>query len=377
MAIKAVLLVAYIFTFVVGFPSNLLACYAFLRKVFETPSSMDILLINLTVSDLLFLLFLPFKMAETASDMVWSLPVYLCPLTNFCFYSSIYLSTLFLTAVSVERYLCVAYPVRYRLERRLTYAIAVSLLFWLLAYSHCSVVFIVEYHNRTLLQLDNTTCYEDFSPNQLRVLLPVRLELSLVLFLLPFAITLFCYISVIRILASLPNIQPQRKQRAVGLAFATLLNFAICFGPLNISHIVGFIQNQSPSWRPYAFILSSFNTILDPVVFYFSSSTIRQKFAQCWFSRCLRLPAFASHCTSWCFREAEEKDEEAGAGRASISDQWSGSAIRDTPHTVGGESSLAVMVLEIRAVSTLQLARFGEQQDCVHTGPEAFLKQIS
>ncbi|KAJ7304042.1 hypothetical protein JRQ81_011562 [Phrynocephalus forsythii] len=304
MAAKALLLVAYIFTFMTGFPSNLLACYALLRKVLHTPSTMDILLLNLTASDLLFLLFLPFKMAETASDMIWPLPVYLCPLSNFCFYSSIYLSTLFLTAVSVERYLCVAYPVKYKLKGRLTYATAVSFFFWVVAYSHCSVVFIVEYHNKTQLHLENSTCYEDFSPNQLNVLLPVRLELCFVLFFLPFAITLFCYIHVICTLTSMPNIQPQKKQRALGLAVVTLLNFAICFGPLNISHIVGFIQNQNPSWRAYAFILSSFNTILDPLVFYFSSSTIRKNFAHSWFRSCLRLPAFVSQCSSWCFRGA-------------------------------------------------------------------------
>ncbi|XP_034974610.2 free fatty acid receptor 2-like [Zootoca vivipara] len=283
MAHKGVVLAFYIFTFLTGLPSNLLACYTFLRKVSQKPVPIDILLLNLTMADITLLLFLPFKMAEATWDMTWHLPVSLCPLTNFCFYSSIYISTLFLMGVSVERYLCVLYPVKYKLNRRPIYAIAASLFFWLLAYSHCSIVYIVQNRNTTMLPSDkNFSCYEKFSSSQLHILLPVRLEISLLLFWLPFAITLFCYINVIRILASLPKIPSHKKKRAMGLALVTLLNFTICFAPYNTSHIVGFIQKQSPSWRVDVFILSALNTTLDPVLFFFSSTAIRRTFSSCW-----------------------------------------------------------------------------------------------
>ncbi|NWI54749.1 GPR42 protein, partial [Calyptomena viridis] len=57
-------------------------------------------------------------MAEAAAGMTWPLPVVLCPLANFCFYSSIYLSSLFLAALSVQRYLSVAFPLRFQGRRR-------------------------------------------------------------------------------------------------------------------------------------------------------------------------------------------------------------------------------------------------------------------
>uniref|UniRef100_A0A8D2JHF2 Free fatty acid receptor 1 n=1 Tax=Varanus komodoensis TaxID=61221 RepID=A0A8D2JHF2_VARKO len=261
-------LAVYIFAFLAGLPANLLAFYTFLGKVRKKPTPIDILLFNLTVSDVILLLFLPFKMVEAASGMAWPLPAFLCPLTGFCYYSSIYISTLFLTAISVERYLGVAYPIKYKLNRRPAYAVAASFFFWLLACSHCSIVYIMSNSS------NNSNCYEEFTDNQLDVLLPVRLELCITLFLLPFLISFFCYVNLIRILTSAPNFQAHRKQRAVGLAVVTLLNFAICFAPYNISHIW-----ENPEWRDQALLPSTFNASLDPIIFYFSSSAVQRS---CW-----------------------------------------------------------------------------------------------
>ncbi|XP_061452521.1 free fatty acid receptor 2-like [Rhineura floridana] len=331
-ATNKTVLAIYIFSFLTGFPSNLLAGYAFLRKVRQKPTPIDIFLLNLTVSDLFLLIFLPFKMTEAAMDMTWPFPDFLCPLTNFCFYSSIYLSTLFLMGVSVERYLCVAHPVKHKLNRRPTYAIAASILFWLLACSHCaSIVYVVEYRNGTLAKFEGTTCYETFSPEQLRILLPFRLELCLLLFCLPLIITIFCYVNVIRILTSMPNIPPHKKKRAVGLALATLLNFAIAFAPYNISHIVGFIQNQSPSWRVKSFFLTSLNTTLDPIIFFFSSTAIRRMVAHCWHGTCCKIRAVVSPCCPcWC-KTPGDNDKQAGGGQESASNLPSGLAGAATP----------------------------------------------
>ncbi|XP_056399872.1 free fatty acid receptor 2-like [Hyla sarda] len=264
----------YIFAFITGLPSNLLAFYAFLVKVRKKPTPVDIFLLNLTISDLLLLSFLPVKMREVAAGMVWDMPLFLCPLTKYFYFSSLYISTLFLTAVSVERYLSVAFPIKYKLNRKPAYAIVASVIFWVLACGHCSVVYVVQYATPNNV----TTCYDQFTEEQLRILLPVRLELGVVLFFIPSIITSFCYINFVRILMSLPNIQKRRKLRAIGLAIATLVNFCVCFAPFNISHIVGFILNESPTWRVDTLLLSTLNASLDPVIFYFTSTTVNKTF---------------------------------------------------------------------------------------------------
>ncbi|KAF7226797.1 free fatty acid receptor 2 [Nothobranchius furzeri] len=273
----------YIITFVLGFPTNILAFYTFLKKVRQRPTPIDILLLNLTISDLLFLLFLPFKMQEAMDDMKWNMPYALCPLSGFVFYMTIYNSTFFLTAVSVERYLGVAFPIKHSLKRKPVYAVAASIFFWIFSFLHLSIVFIVPFIRQE--NLPNTTdsvgevkrdvCYENFTKAQLEVLLPVRLELCLVLFCIPFLISSFCYINFIRILSKLQHIDRRRRLRAIGMALGTLVVFALCFGPYNVSHIVGFITKRSPDWRDKALLCSTFNTCLDPFIFYFSSSAVR------------------------------------------------------------------------------------------------------
>ncbi|CAL1610082.1 unnamed protein product [Knipowitschia caucasica] len=293
----ALCLSVYILTFVLGFPANILAFYTFCKKLREKAQPIDILLLNLTISDLLFLLFLPFKMQEVLNEMIWNLPDALCPLSGFIFYLTIYTSTFFLTAISVERYLGVAFPIQHSLKRRPVYAIGASIFFWVFSFIHLSIVFIIpliggngpipkDTTNET--NSGNTTtlsdvvtverknvCYENFTDQQLEVLLPVRLELCIVLFCVPLLISCFCYINFIRILLSLQHINRRKRLRAIGMALGTLVVFALCFGPYNVSHIVGFIQGRSPLWRDKALLCSTFNACLDPFIFYFSSSAMR------------------------------------------------------------------------------------------------------
>ncbi|XP_054854879.1 free fatty acid receptor 2-like [Eublepharis macularius] len=322
MASETAVLAIFLFTFLTGLPSNLLAFYTFLVKLRHKPTPIDILLLNLTLSDIILLLFLPFKMTEVSSHMTWTLPAFLCPLTSCCFYGSMYTSSLFLTSVSVDRYLSVAYPIKYKLNRRPVHAIVASIFIWLLACSHCSIIYVARHggSNETLPYSPNTShCYENFSPEQLPVILSVRLELSLFFFCLPFIITIFCYMNIIRILNSLSNVQSCKKQRAVGLAVATLLNFVICFALYNISHIVGFIQKEEPPWRVEGFLLSTLNTSVDPVIFFFSSKAIRRTFSDCWGVVCFELQALVQ-----CCKRPTDNDEGADAGRISNSSLHSG-----------------------------------------------------
>ncbi|MGH0189251.1 UNVERIFIED_CONTAM: hypothetical protein FKN15_034172 [Acipenser sinensis] len=274
------ILSVYIVTFVTGLPTNILAFYTFCMKVRRKPAPIDILLLNLTISDLIFLLFLPFRMVDVLSES-WVLPNFLCPLSGFIFYSTIYISTFFLMGVSMERYFGVAYPVQYTMNRKPMYAAWVSVFFWVISTAHCTVIYIVQYQEPGNGTQNVSICYDGFTEKQLDVLLPVRFEMFFVLFCIPLLITSFCYINFIRILTTLPNISRQRKQRAIGLALGTLLVFILCFCPYNISHVVGFVKWESPTWRVMTLLLSTFNACLDPIVFYFSSSEVQNNIRNC------------------------------------------------------------------------------------------------
>lgn len=286
MLVSQLLLPVYILTFLIGLPANILAFCTFCRKVHRKPAPIDILLLNLTISDLIFLTFLPFKMKEANDDMIWKMPDYLCPLSSFMFFSTIYTSTLFLTGVSIERFLGVAFPIQYSVYRRPCYAVIASLFFWLVGTLNLSIVYIVPFlpsmnssdghsPNWSMRPPSEMKCYNNFSQEQLSILLPVRLEIFVVLFCIPFLTCGFCYINFIQILSHLPHISRRRRLRAIGLALGTLLVFAVCFGPYNASHVVGFVREESENWRELALIFSTLNACLDPIIFYFSSAAVR------------------------------------------------------------------------------------------------------
>ncbi|XP_008050132.1 free fatty acid receptor 2 [Carlito syrichta] len=276
------ILIIYIISFAIGLPANLLALRAFVGRVRQPhPAPIHILLLSLTLADLLLLLLLPFKMVEAARDFSWPLGEILCALVGYGFYSGIYCSTWLLAGISIERYRSVAFPVQYKLSRRPLYGVIAALVSWILSFGHCSIVIIVQYlpTNTTMTDANgHPVCYENFTQEQLKVLLPVRLELCLVLFFIPMAVTIFCYWHFVCIMLSRPQVGTQKRWRAVGLAAVTLFNFLVCFGPYNVSHVVGFFQGKSQQWRACVVLLSALNACVDPLIFYFSSSAVRKAF---------------------------------------------------------------------------------------------------
>ncbi|KAK7795041.1 hypothetical protein U0070_004516, partial [Myodes glareolus] len=176
-------------------------------------------------------------------------------------------------------FLSVAYPLWYKTRPRLTQAAVVSGICWFLASAHCSVIYVTEYWgNATYSQGTNDTCYLEFREDQLAVVLPVRLEAAVVLFMVPLCITSYCYSRLVWILSR--GASRRRRKRVMGLLAATLLIFFVCFGPYNMSHVVGYVQGKSPSWRSYVLLFSTLNSCIDPLVFYFSSSKFQAEFHQ-------------------------------------------------------------------------------------------------
>ncbi|XP_043935270.1 free fatty acid receptor 3-like [Protopterus annectens] len=268
-------LAVYIITFVTGLPLNIVALYVFYKRLFKIPKPIDILFLNLTISDVIFLFFLPFKITEASSGMKWPLPYILCPISGFVFYSTIYISTVFLAAISIERYIAVAFPIQYKSVRRIRHTIIISVVLWILACGHLSFVYVVETVKTENQTIDTTMCYDNFTQKQLQIVLPVRFELFVVLFLVPLLITLFSYINLIWILYSSRQFKSKKKQRAMIMVALTLITFIVCFGPYNVSHIFGLVEQENPKWRGYALLLTTFNASLDPIMFYFSSRTVR------------------------------------------------------------------------------------------------------
>ncbi|XP_017581052.1 free fatty acid receptor 3 [Pygocentrus nattereri] len=264
---ECVSLTVYSFTFLLGLPANLLVFFIYVRKARKRGATPNVVYaINLCMSNLVLVAWMPVKAAETVLN-IWTLPGLLCPIYNFFLFASLYGSGLLLTAVAVGRYLSIAFPITYKLYRRARTSCLVSAFLWAIVLLHLGLALVAEEgaYFVSLYQHNMSKCYEKFSDEQLKVLVPLRLEMALLLFLLPLLISAFCTLRCLALVrrSCLPV---GSKRRVLAMELSALFVFVVCYAPYNVSHVVGFVQNTNVSWRSEAIISSSCNVFLEPVV---------------------------------------------------------------------------------------------------------------
>ncbi|KAK7139266.1 hypothetical protein R3I93_016412 [Phoxinus phoxinus] len=257
----------YFFTFLLGLPGNLLVLFVYIRKARKHGATPNVVYaLNLCVANLALVLWMPVKVAETVLQG-WALPAAICPIYSFFLFSSVYGSSLILTAVVVGRYLSIAYPITYKLYRRARTSCLVSTILWASVLLHLGFAYLAEGggHFMSLSEHNVSACFENFTQEQLDVLVPLRLEMALLLFLVPLVLSAFCTLRCLVLVrhSSLPS---GGKRRVLAIALSTLVVFVVCYGPYNVSHVVGFVLYTNVKWRSEAMLSSSCNVFLEPMV---------------------------------------------------------------------------------------------------------------
>lgn len=259
-------LAVYVFTFLLGLPANLLVLFVYVRKAWKRGTTPNVVYaLNLCIANLALVVWLPVKALETLLQE-WTLPRAICPAYSFFLYSSLYGSCLFLTAVTAGRYLCIAFPIVYKRYRRARLSCFISAGLWLTVLIHLSIALVAEGGASFVsVQGDSSVCYEHFNASQLQILLPLRLEMAVVLFLLPLLVSTFCTLRCMTLVWR-SNLRPVGKRRALTITLSTLAVFVVCYAPYNSSHVVGFVLKTNVEWRTYAILSSSCNVFLEPMV---------------------------------------------------------------------------------------------------------------
>ncbi|CAL8396704.1 free fatty acid receptor 3 [Gadus morhua] len=262
-------LFVYCFTFLLGLPANLLVLFVYVRKARKRGATPNVVYaLNLCLANLALVAWLPVKALEVFLQG-WVLPGFLCPIYNFFLFASVYGSCLFLTAVTVGRYLSIAFPIAYKLYRRARISCFISVALWAVVLLHLSLGLVAEGGAFFVTRPDGeggaAACYDHFDESQLEVLLPLRLEMAVCLFLVPLAITCFGTLRCVTLVwrSCLPA---AGKRRVLAVALTTLAVFVVCYAPYNASHVVGFATWDDVWWRSGAMITSTCNVFLEPVV---------------------------------------------------------------------------------------------------------------
>ncbi|XP_029941531.1 proteinase-activated receptor 2-like [Salarias fasciatus] len=272
--------IVYIIVFVVGLPSNALAVWVFLfRTKKKHPSS--IYMANLALADLLFVIWIPLKIAYHFNGNNWIYGDGLCKVLVAFFYGNMYCSISFIACISVQRYWAVVDPLSQR-QRSNGLAVTVSAVIWLVVWLLTIPLYLYDQEVR-VPNLSIRTCHDVTRPSQRKIAAGYFLTMGTVGFVVPTVVCIISYVLTLKALRNSmedPNISKKRR-KAVVLIVTVLVMFLVCFTPSNIMLLVHYILLLSE--RPnnlYGFYittlcLASLNSCLDPFVYYFISEDFR------------------------------------------------------------------------------------------------------
>uniref|UniRef100_A0A8C6UIA5 Lysophosphatidic acid receptor 6a n=1 Tax=Neogobius melanostomus TaxID=47308 RepID=A0A8C6UIA5_9GOBI len=273
--------------FVVGLITNVVAIYIFtcsLKLRNETTTYM----MNLVASDLLFVFTLPLRVFYFINRH-WPFGGLLCNVSVSLFYTNMYGSILFLTCISVDRFLAIVHPFRSRTLRTKRNAKIVCVAVWVLVLSgSLPTGFLL---NSTSKSDENkTNCFENFSSKQWKShLSKVVIFIETVGFLIPLLLNVYCSIMVLQTLR-----QPQtisrggklNKKKILRMIIVHLTIFCFCFIPYNVNLVFYamvrtktlescFAESVVRTIYPIALCIAVSNCCFDPIIYYFTSETIQ------------------------------------------------------------------------------------------------------
>ncbi|KAJ7322611.1 hypothetical protein JRQ81_018898 [Phrynocephalus forsythii] len=281
----------YSLVFPLGLIGNVLVILV-LIKYKRLRSMTDIYLLNLAISDLLFVFALPFWSYFMADE--WVFGDGLCKLISWIYQIGFYSGIFFITLMSIDRYLAVVHVVFALKARTVSYGIVASLVVWLVSIT-ISIPELL--FNKSFRAYNHTECKPIYPENSTSWKLFTSLEINILGLLLPLMVMLICYTRIVMTLLSCRN---EKKKKAVKMIFAVMAVFFVFWTPFNIVFFlqclvdVGIIGNcQTSKNLDYAIqvtqTLAFFHCCLNPVIYFFMGQKfkkyIKQFFKNCVFSR--------------------------------------------------------------------------------------------
>nr|XP_057946252.1 ovarian cancer G-protein coupled receptor 1-like isoform X2 [Doryrhamphus excisus] len=270
----------YILVLLVGVPSNLYSLYHAVLQL-KQKNELGVYLINLTVSDLLYLASLPLWLQYIFQDDDWRHREWLCQLCGFLLYENIYISIGFLCCISLDRYLAVVHPLRFTSLRSMGVAALFSAIIWLKEIA----VGVVFFRHKELSQNphNQSVCFEHYPMQPWEY--PINYYRFTVGFIFPLAILLVSYLCVLRAVGQSAGTQPVQKTRIRQLVSSTILIFLICFSPYHIFLLVRTVLERDCNfitgifnYYHLALLLTSLNCVADPALYCFVSESARHGF---------------------------------------------------------------------------------------------------
>uniref|UniRef100_A0A3P8ZDS5 G-protein coupled receptors family 1 profile domain-containing protein n=1 Tax=Esox lucius TaxID=8010 RepID=A0A3P8ZDS5_ESOLU len=284
----------YALVFTLGFLGNALALHV-IRPNLAKINSTTLYSANLAISDIMFTLSLPLRIAYYAFGFHWPLGEGLCQITALLCYANTYAGVNFMTCMAADRFVAVVLPRRYPRLRQARTVRYICVGVWVLVLVQTLPLLSMR---MTRLELDGTTTcmeYPNFEDGVVEGLPYILISAVVMGYGIPVLIILCCYSALLWRLRLLTGNgitgkgqRSGRNRKASGVIMWVVLVFVLCFSPYHINILQYMIRKlrYSPNCTELqAFQVSlhitvclmHLNTCLDPFVYFFACKGYKRK----------------------------------------------------------------------------------------------------
>ncbi|XP_015219632.2 proteinase-activated receptor 2-like [Lepisosteus oculatus] len=273
--------IVYIIVFVVSLPTNAMAIWVFLfRTKKKHPAA--IYMANLALSDLLFVIWLPLKIAYHINGNNWIYGEGLCKVLVGFFYANMYCSILFITCLSVQRYWVIVHPLSHQRKNN-KIAVYVAITVWAVIWASTTSLYLYD-QTVQIKDVDITICHDITKASQINYPFGFFITMGVFAYFIPAVVCIIAYVLMLRHLASSmtdENIGKKRR-KAVLLIVTVLVMFLVCFTPSNVMLLVHYsLLKQGEVNNGYGIYiatlcLASLNSCFDPFLYYYVSEEFRE-----------------------------------------------------------------------------------------------------
>lgn len=194
----------------------------------------NILILNLAVSDLVFTAGLPFYVMYHIWG--WLFSELLCKIVNFIFFTGFYSSILFLTTMTIYRYVAVVNPLSDPSTNTTSTGLAVCLMLWIISVG-AAMPSLLYTSLITIHHKDKHTQGCEFNAIRWKIISNSQQN---IFFLVAFVVTVFCYV---RILWKIRGARSNTRSRAVKLIFCIVTVFFLGWVPYNLTVFITILED--------------------------------------------------------------------------------------------------------------------------------------
>ncbi|XP_078246628.1 putative G-protein coupled receptor 34 [Pogona vitticeps] len=289
-SLSLALLFSYSIIFVIGLLGNVTALYAFLC-IHCKKNSIQIYLFNVAIADLLLIFCLPFRIVYHVMQNKWVLGLTFCKIIGNLFYMNMYLSIVLLGLISLDRYIKINRSIQRPKVLTTKQSIHICCTLWIVAIVGF-IVMVVQSNRKE--DKNSAMCFHYREKQNAKT----EAGLNYILVIIFWIVFILLILSYIKTGNNLLKMSKRRKSfpnngKYIAIArnsFIVLIIFTLCFVPYHIFrfiYITSQLQNTSCHWKEIIhkcneimLVFSSFNSCLDPVMYFLMSRGIRKTVLQ-------------------------------------------------------------------------------------------------